>query len=280
MKVGDEILRVGNKLVEEKMLEIRKKGVFTSSNEASYNSQIYPSTLSGHQNKIMIDVKREDSVFTDTITTYPPEILMKYYVKNSKTPSYYSIDSSTVFYNPSSSDVSGFWMYLNKTDYSNKNFIFDLRSYPSFIIDSISKYFYPKEVCFASSYSTLYPGFFEKESIIKGTSNKNFYQGKIIAIVNSNTLSLGEYTTMALQGVKNAIVIGSQTAGADGNVTNVIVPGGCVIYFSGIGISYSDGTATQKKGVKIDVEIHQTIAGLKEGRDELLDAAKKILNIK
>jgi C-terminal processing protease CtpA/Prc len=57
---------------------------------------------------------------------------------------------------------------------------------------------------------------------------------------------------MMYQAAINATVIGSQTAGADGNVTTVVLPGGYMASFSGLGILYPDGTQTQRTGIKID----------------------------
>jgi hypothetical protein len=49
----------------------------------------------------------------------------------------------------------------------------------------------------------------------------------------------------------------SQTAGADGNVSEFI--GGYNVYMSGTGIFYPDKMETQRKGVKVDIEILPTI---------------------
>ena len=51
---------------------------------------------------------------------------------------------------------------------------------------------------------------------------------------------------MAFQTIPGAIVIGSQTAGADGNVSKFYLPGGIHTCFSGVGIYYPDGTETQR----------------------------------
>lgn len=106
---------------------------------------------------------------------------------------------------------------------------------------------------------------------------QNEYKGKVVVIVNEETLSQAEYTTMAFQSSPNVIVIGSSTAGADGDVSAITLPGGISTMISGLGVLYPDGTVTQRKGVKIDEEIHPTIAGIKAGRDELLERAKAII---
>ena len=42
---------------------------------------------------------------------------------------------------------------------------------------------------------------------------------------------------------------------------------------SGIGIFYPDKRPTQRVGIIPDIEVKPTIAGIREGRDELLEAA-------
>lgn len=69
------------------------------------------------------------------------------------------------------------------------------------------------------------------------------------------------------------MTIGSQTAGADGNVANIKIPGGYSTFISGVGIYYPDGTETQRVGIKIDLEVKPTIEGIKKGKDEVLEQA-------
>ncbi|WP_428025383.1 hypothetical protein, partial [Arcobacter sp.] len=71
----------------------------------------------------------------------------------------------------------------------------------------------------------------------------------------------------------NVITIGSQTAGADGDVVTFKYLGGYKTTFSGIGLLYPDGSETQRKGIKIDIKIKPTINGLRQGRDEVLERA-------
>jgi C-terminal processing protease CtpA/Prc len=106
----------------------------------------------------------------------------------------------------------------------------------------------------------------------------NHYKGKVVVIVDAQTQSQAEYTTMAFQSSANVTVIGSTTAGADGNVSPIILPGGISTMISGLDVLYPDGTETQRKGVKIDIPLKPSIAGIKAGRDELLEKAKDIIN--
>ncbi|MET0465472.1 MAG: S41 family peptidase [Chitinophagaceae bacterium] len=109
-------------------------------------------------------------------------------------------------------------------------------------------------------------------------SGKTPYKGKLIILCDRNTQSQAEYSIMMFQGATKSTVIGSQTAGADGNVTEVTLPGGYSISFSGLGIYYPDGTPTQRRGIKVDIQAQPTIAGLMAGKDELLDRAVLFIN--
>ena len=95
--------------------------------------------------------------------------------------------------------------------------------------------------------------------------------------MDETTQSQAEYTTMAFQSAPNVTVIGSTTAAADGNVSPILLPGNIRTMISGIGVYYPDGTETQRIGVRIDEKMRPTIAGIKAGKDELMERAMAIL---
>ena len=70
-----------------------------------------------------------------------------------------------------------------------------------------------------------------------------------------------------------AIIVGSTTAGADGNVSQIPLPGGLSTMISGIGVFYPDHRPTQRIGIVPDVEAKPTLAGIRAGRDEVLETA-------
>jgi C-terminal processing protease CtpA/Prc len=92
------------------------------------------------------------------------------------------------------------------------------------------------------------------------------------------TQSQAEYTTMALRTAPRATVIGSTTAGADGNVSQFFLPGGISTMISGIGVYYPDGKETQRVGIVPQIIVKPTIKGITEGRDEPLEKAIEIIN--
>lgn len=165
----------------------------------------------------------------------------------------------------------------------SRGLIIDDRRYPSdFPIYDIANNLNSKAAPFAKfpTANLDYPGTFTVgKAISAGRKNNNYYKGKIIILVNEQTQSSGEFHAMAFRTAPNAKVIGSTTAGADGNVTNLIyLPGGIYTRFSGIGVWYPDGTETQRVGIVPDVEVKRTIRGIAEGRDELVEKAIELIN--
>jgi C-terminal processing protease CtpA/Prc len=98
------------------------------------------------------------------------------------------------------------------------------------------------------------------------------YSGKVVVLVDEVTQSSAEYHAMAFRAA-GGMVIGTTTAGADGNVSNIPLPGGLRTMISGIGVFYPDKRPTQRVGIVPDREVKPTIAGVRDGRDEVLEAA-------
>lgn len=89
--------------------------------------------------------------------------------------------------------------------------------------------------------------------------------------------SLAEYTAMAMRAMPNTIVVGSTTAGADGDVSDIPLPGGLHTMVSGLGVFYPDHRPTQRVGIVPDVAVTPTITGITAGRDEVLERAVELI---
>ena len=154
--------------------------------------------------------------------------------------------------------------------------ILDIRGYPNPSISmKISEIFIEKGTKF-NDY--LYPDIYNPGKIkrISGKviGRKNEFKDKKIAVlVDENTISQAEFLTMMLQQSENITVIGNQTAGADGPVIVIDLPGKITTGLTSIGILYPDGTQTQRCGVIRDIEVKHTTEGLQAGKDEILEKA-------
>lgn len=161
--------------------------------------------------------------------------------------------------------------------WQTKGIVFDIRNYPKGTWDLIANYLSKEPFTMVKiSYVDLhYPGvFLYQKPTLYGKVNANPYRGKVVLLVDESSVSHAEYSAMGLQAATNSITIGNTTAGKDGDITYPIwLPGGYFTRFSGIGVYYSDGTITQRKGVKVDIKVRPTIKGLQKGRDEVLELA-------
>jgi C-terminal processing protease CtpA/Prc len=99
------------------------------------------------------------------------------------------------------------------------------------------------------------------------------YSGLTVMLIDERTLSQAEHTGLFLRAANGTRFIGSPTAGANGDVTTLVIPGGIALGFSGQGVEAMDGTRLQRVGLKPDVLVRPTIAGIRAGRDEVLERA-------
>ena len=120
------------------------------------------------------------------------------------------------------------------------------------------------------------PGSFQRLSTLRAgpaSPRQDYYRGKVLILIDEQTQSRAEFTVMALRTAPDAIVVGSQTSGADGNVSQIDLPGGIRTFYSGLGVFYPDGTPTQRIGIVPDVVVTPTISGIQNGVDEVLQRA-------
>lgn len=159
-----------------------------------------------------------------------------------------------------------------------KGLIIDIRNYPSeFVVFALGSLLVDKGTPFArfTTGDLTNPGAFHFGAPLSLTPGTPHYEGKVVILVDEVSQSQAEYTTMALRSAAKAYVIGSTTAGADGNVSSIPLPGNLRTMISGIGVFYPDKRPTQRVGIVPDLEVKPTIAGIRAGRDELVEAAVK-----
>lgn len=104
------------------------------------------------------------------------------------------------------------------------------------------------------------------------------YSGRVVLLIDERAISASEHTGLHLKAAANAIFVGSPTAGANGNVTQFVLPGGIAVSFTGMEVRWPDGRQLQRVGLLPDVSSRPTIQGIREGRDEVLEAALRYLD--
>jgi C-terminal processing protease CtpA/Prc len=161
-----------------------------------------------------------------------------------------------------------------------RGLIIDIRNYPSdFVVFTLGDLLASEPVNFVQfTYGDVTtPGAFHWVSPPTGlTPAQPNYPGKVVVLVDEITQSQAEYTALAFRAA-GATIVGSTTAGADGDVSMVPLPGGLYFYFSGIGVFYPDHSPTQRVGIVPNIVVTPTIAGIQAGRDEVLDEALRLV---
>ena len=176
--------------------------------------------------------------------------------------------------NIQSSEVPGMYNTLQ-----NKSaIIFDLRNYPNGSEVDIINLLYPSSLMFAKTTvpDVTYPGtYFWTYDSLGVNGNLTPYHGKILVLMNEQTQSAAEYTCMALAAI-GAIKVGSQTAGADGNISYWNLSQDLYTGFTTLGEFYPNGDSVQRIGIVPDTIVYPTVAGIRHGVDEVLNKALMI----
>jgi C-terminal processing protease CtpA/Prc len=162
--------------------------------------------------------------------------------------------------------------YISRSQ-GTRGLVIDIRNYPSeFVVFAIGNLLADRATPFAqfTALDLQHPGTFRWAGIPRLEPQQPHYAGKVVVLVDEVSQSQAEYTTMAFRAA-GAIVVGSTTAGADGNVSQIPLPGGLRTMISGLGVFYPDKRPTQRIGIVPDVVVRPTIAGIRAGRDEVLE---------
>ena len=96
-------------------------------------------------------------------------------------------------------------------------------------------------------------------------------------LINEDAISQAEHTCMFFEAATDVTFIGTPTAGANGDVTFMVLPGNLAISFTGHNVRHADGRQLQRVGIQPTIRVEPTIRGVVAGRDEILEAAIRYL---
>ena len=274
MKPGDVITELDGVAVS-KLVE-RWKRYYAASNEPTRLRDIARQMTRGDCGKSSIRVSRNNGAVEISAERVSPKDL-------NAVASRHDLPGET--FRLLSKDVAYLKLSAVKTDQAakyvesaagTKGLIVDIRNYPSeFVVFALGSLFVDHKTDFArfTIGDLSNPGAFHWGPTASLEPQQPHYAGKIVILIDEVSQSQAEYTTMAFRSSPRATVIGSTTAGADGNVSPIPLPGDFRSMISGIGVFYPDKKPTQRIGIIPDREVKPTIAGIRAGRDEVLEAA-------
>lgn len=276
-QIGDMIISINGQTVQQIMQE-KWKYINASNKSIKYRNLARYGILVGNTDSLVIEFDRGGELKTKTIQRYLTKDILKDYKPNAE--KWKILEGNIGYVNMGGLEVEEVKEMMNSL-MNTKAIVFDIRSYPKGTLYEIAKYLNqePKKFVKLAQPVLNYPGKFEWTRAAKcGNKKGEKYKGKVVILINEQTQSYAEYTCMCLQTADGAIIIGSQTSGADGNVSLFALSTGVKTMITGLGVYYPDGKQTQRIGIVPDIEVKPSIKGIRAGRDEVLEHALEIIN--
>jgi C-terminal processing protease CtpA/Prc len=174
--------------------------------------------------------------------------------------------------------VDGMFDALMKT----KAIVFDMRGYPQGTAwkiaprintrkATVGATFRRRQFSGANTLEESESGFSFEQPLLP--TDKPLYQGKTVMLIDERAISQAEHTCLFFEAANGTTFVGSPTAGANGDVTFFPLPGGFRVMFTGHDVRHADGRQLQRVGIQPDIAVTPTIAGLRAGKDEVLERA-------
>jgi len=101
--------------------------------------------------------------------------------------------------------------------------------------------------------------------------------GKIVFLTDGRAISYAESIMGIVEHYKFGEIVGSTTAGTNGNVNPFTLPGGFLVSFTGMIVLKHNGSRHHGVGIAPTVPVAPTAAGIAAGKDEVLEKAIKVL---
>lgn len=102
--------------------------------------------------------------------------------------------------------------------------------------------------------------------------------GKVAFLTGPGAISYGESIMGTVEAYHLGAIVGSTTAGTNGNVNPFTLPGGYNVVFTGMRVLKHDGSQHHLVGIGPTVPVVRTLAAFREGRDEELEAALRVVS--
>jgi C-terminal processing protease CtpA/Prc len=109
------------------------------------------------------------------------------------------------------------------------------------------------------------------------TSTRPKYTKPTVMLIDDRAISQSEHSGLFYEAANGTKFIGSPSAGANGDVTRFVLPGGIAVLFTGHDVRHADGRQLQRVGLQPDIPVEPTIAGIRSGKDEVLERAERYL---
>lgn len=101
--------------------------------------------------------------------------------------------------------------------------------------------------------------------------------GKVAFLVGPGAISYAESILGYVEHYKLGELVGEASAGANGNINPFRLPSGSLVNWTGMRVTRHDGGQHHIRGVQPTVPAARTVAGVREGRDEVFERALEVV---
>lgn len=105
------------------------------------------------------------------------------------------------------------------------------------------------------------------------------FRARAVFMTGPSAVSYGDLVMSVVKHYRLGDIVGQPTGGANGNQAGVILPGGIQLAWTGMHARHLDGSRNHAIGVLPSIPAARTIQGIREGRDEVLEAALATLGL-
>lgn len=106
-----------------------------------------------------------------------------------------------------------------------------------------------------------------------------FLTARKVFLANAATISYAETLLSIAEQYKLGHIVGQPTAGTNGNINPFELPGGFVVYWTGVKVLRHDGGPHHGVGIQPEIKVERTRQGIAAGHDELLLKALELLTM-
>ncbi len=98
-----------------------------------------------------------------------------------------------------------------------------------------------------------------------------------VFLIDGRAISYAESCMGIVEHYKLGEIVGEATAGTNGNINSIRLPGGYQMIWTGMKVLKQDGSRHHGVGIQPTIKVERTVAGIRAGRDEFLEKALAIL---
>lgn len=271
VRIGDELLAIDGRPIEERLAELRRY-ISASTPGMKENVAAYHSPRGPNDSEPLLRFRRPDG------TEYETRVRRSTAWRIAPAPAvFWKVLPGNIGYVDvgflRDEDVAAMKRDLADT----RAVIFDMRGYPRMLTGYLTHWVNvrgPKPSAEIRIPQVIGGDVSEAYRVQNtGPANPSAYRGRTFVLVGERTQSAAEHFGLGMEAAAGSTFVGSSTSGANGNITDVAVPGGHFITFTGMDVRHGDGRQLQRVGIVPHVHVPRTVANIAAGVDEVLEKA-------